>query len=73
MELRQNQLDAIKWVDKQLAKENLYDIKIGRGIIINDLHKCLITKKERLIHCNLNIKKIVFLQIKYIKDNLNYE
>jgi hypothetical protein len=67
----ENYKNAIEWIDEQLTKPNQYDINLGGGIIIDNLHNCLITKKERLVNLSAYNQKIVFLQTKLIKDYLN--
>ncbi len=66
--LPSNYLQALSWLDEQLAKPNQFDINLGGGIIINDLHKCLDVKRERLLNLEGYNQKIVFLQTKIIKD-----
>jgi hypothetical protein len=68
--LPSNYQQALSWLDEQLAKPNQFDINLGDGIIINDLHKCLDVKRERLINLEGYNRKIVFLQTKIIKDYL---
>ena len=68
--LPSNYQAALSWLNEQLAKPNQFDINIGGGIIINDLHKCLEIKRERLINLGGYNQKIVFLQSKMIKDYL---
>jgi hypothetical protein len=68
--LPSNYQQALYWLDEQLAKPNQYDINLGDGIIINDLHKCLDVKRERLLNLEGYNQKIVFLQTKLIKDHL---
>ncbi len=70
-ELPSNYQQAVFWIDEQLAKPNQFNINLGGGIIVADLHKCLSVKKERLIHLSGYNQKIVFLQTKLIKDFLN--
>jgi len=65
-----NYQQALFWIDEQLAKPNQFDINIGGGIIVNDLHKCLDIKKERLLNLDGYNQKVVFLQTKIIKDYL---
>jgi hypothetical protein len=69
--LPSNYQQALYWLDEQLAKPNQFDINLGGGIIINDLHKCLELKRERLINLEGYNRKIVFLQTKLIKDKIN--
>jgi hypothetical protein len=69
--LPSNFQNAINWINEQLDKPNQLEINLGGGIIINDLHKCLEIKKERLINLEGYNQKIVFLQTKIIKDHLN--
>jgi len=69
--LPSNYQQALSWLDEQLAKPNQFDINLGGGIIINDLHKCLELKRERLINLEGYNRKIVFLQTKLIKDKIN--
>jgi hypothetical protein len=64
---------AINWIDEQLAKPNIYDFNLGNGVIVNDLHKCLTTKRERILEMSNYNQKIVFLQTKLIKDKLTHE
>jgi len=68
--LPSNYQQALSWLDEQLAKPNQFNINLGDGIIINDLHKCLDVKRERLINLEGYNRKIVFLQTKIIKDYL---
>jgi hypothetical protein len=69
--LPSNYQQALYWLDEQLSKPNQFDINLGDGIIINDLHKCLEVKRERLINLDGYNRKIVFLQTKLIKDQIN--
>jgi hypothetical protein len=69
--LPSNYQQALSWLDEQLDKPNQFNINLGDGIIINDLHKCLDVKRERLINLEGYNRKIVFLQTKLIKDYLN--
>ena len=62
---------ALSWLDEQLGKPNQFNINLGGGIIINDLHKCLEVKRERLLNLEGYNQKVVFLQTKLIKDHLN--
>jgi hypothetical protein len=66
--LPSNYQQALYWLDEQLAKPNQFNINLGGGIIINDLHKCLEVKRERLLNLEGYNQKIVFLQTKLIKD-----
>ena len=66
--LPSNYQQALSWIDEQLAKPNQFNINLGGGIIILDLHKCLDVKRERLINLDGYNRKIVFLQTKIIKD-----
>jgi hypothetical protein len=66
-----NYQQALYWLNKELTKPNQFEINLGGGIIINDLHKCLITKRERLLNLDGYNQKIVFLQTKIIKDHIN--
>lgn len=68
--LPSNYQQAVSWIDEQLAKPNQFDINLGGGIIVNDLHKCLDIKKERLLNLDGYNQKVVFLQTKIIKDYL---
>lgn len=68
--LPSNYQQALSWLNEQLAKPNQFEINISEGIIINDLHKCLEVKKERLLNLEGYNQKIVFLQTKIIKDHL---
>ena len=68
--LPSNYQAALSWLNEQLNKPNQFNINLGGGIIINDLHKCLEVKKERLINLDGYNQKIVFLQTKIIKDHL---
>jgi hypothetical protein len=68
--LPSNYQQALSWLDEQLTKPNQFDINLGGGIIINDLHKCLEVKRERLINLEGYNQKIVFLQTKLIKDHI---
>jgi len=61
---------AINWIDEQLTKPNVYDFNLGNGVVVNDLHKCLTTKRERILEMSNYNQKIVFLQTKLIKDKL---
>jgi len=70
-ELPKNYENALQWIEEQLTNPNLYNLHIGGGIIVNDLHKCLSIKKERLLNLDGYNQKIVFLQCKLIKDYLN--
>ena len=70
-ELPSNYQNAFNWIEEQLTKPNQFEINIGGGIIINDLHKCLEVKRERLLNLDGYNQKIVFLQTKLIKDYLN--
>lgn len=69
--LPSNYQQALSWLNEQLAKPNQFEINLGGGIIINDLHKCLEVKRERLINLEGYNRKIVFLQTKLIKDQIN--
>ena len=71
--LPSNYQQALSWIDEQLAKPNQLDINLGGGIIVNDLHKCLDVKRERLLNLEGYNQKVVFLQTKIIKDYLNAE
>ena len=66
--LRSNYQQALSWIDEQLTKPNQFNINLGGGIIILDLHKCLEVKRERLLNLDGYNRKIVFLQTKIIKD-----
>jgi hypothetical protein len=66
--LPSNYLQALSWLDEQLVKPNQFEINLGGGIIINDLHKCLEVKRERLLNLQGYNQKVVFLQTKLIKD-----
>ena len=66
--LPSNYQQALSWLNEQLAKPNQFEINLGDGIIINDLHKCLDVKRERLLNLDGYNRKIVFLQTKIIKD-----
>lgn len=66
--LPSNYQAALSWLNEQLTKPNLYNLHLGGGIIINDLHKCLEVKRERLLNLDGYNQKIVFLQTKIIKD-----
>jgi hypothetical protein len=68
--LPSNYQQALSWLDEQLAKPNQFNINLGDGIIINDLHKCLEVKRERLLNLEGYNRKIVFLQTKLIKDHI---
>ncbi len=69
--LQSNYQQALSLINSQLAKPNQFDVNLGGGIIINDLHKCLDIKRERLLNLDGYNQKIVFLQTKIIKDHLN--
>lgn len=69
--LPSNYQAALFWLNEQLTKPNQFNINLGGGIIINDLHKCLEVKRERLLHLTGYNQKIVFLQTKIIKDHIN--
>ena len=66
--LPSNYQQALSWLDEQLAKPNQFEINLGGGTIINDLHKCLEVKRERLLNLEGYNQKVVFLQTKLIKD-----
>ncbi len=66
--LPSNYQAALFWLNDQLTKPNQLDINLGGGIIINDLHKCLEVKRERLLNLDGYNQKVVFLQTKMIKD-----
>ncbi len=68
--LPSNYQQALSWIDEQLAKPNQFNINLGGGIIILDLHKCLEVKKERLLHLEGYNQKLNFLQTKIIKDHI---
>lgn len=68
--LPSNYQAALSWLNEQLTKPNQFNINLGGGIIINDLHKCLEVKKERLLNLDGYNQKIVFLQCKLIKDHI---
>ncbi|WP_396179534.1 hypothetical protein [Flavobacterium sp.] len=70
MGLPSNCQAAVNWIDEQLAKPNIYDFNLGNGVIVNDLHKCLTTKRERILEMSNYNQKIVFLHTKLIKDKL---
>lgn len=70
MELPANYQAAIKWIDEQLAKPNVFDIDLANGVIVTDLHKSLTTKRQRILGMSNYNQKIVFLQTKLIKDKL---
>lgn len=69
--LPSNYQAALSWLNEQLTKPNQFNINLGGGIIVNDLHKCLEVKRERLLNLDGYNQKIVFLQTKLIKDYLN--
>jgi hypothetical protein len=71
--LPSNYQQALSWIDEQLAKPNQFNINLGGGIIVNDLHKCLDVKRERLLNLDGYNQKVVFLQTKILKDYLNAE
>ena len=66
--LPSNYQAALSWLNEQLDKPNQFNINLGGGVIINDLHKCLEVKRERLLNLEGYNQKIVFLQTKIIKD-----
>ena len=66
--LPSNYQAALFWLNEQLTKPNQFNINLGGGIIIDNLHKCLEVKKERLINLEGYNQKVVFLQTKMIKD-----
>ena len=66
--LPSNYQQALSWLDDQLVKPNQFEINLGGGTIINDLHKCLEVKRERLLNLEGYNQKVVFLQTKLIKD-----
>jgi len=66
--LPSNYQQALSWIDEQLAKPNQFNINLGEGVIVNDLHKCLDVKRERLLNLEAYNQKVVFLQTKIIKD-----
>ncbi len=68
--LPSNYQQALSWIDEQLAKPNQFNINLGGGIVILDLHKCLEVKKERLLHLEGYNQKLNFLQTKIIKDHI---
>lgn len=68
--LPSNYQAALSWLNEQLTKPNQFNINLGGGIIVNDLHKCLEVKRERLLNLDGYNQKIVFLQTKMIKDHL---
>lgn len=68
--LPSNYQQAVSWIDEQLAKPNQFNINLGGGIVILDLHKCLEVKKERLLHLEGYNQKLNFLQTKIIKDHI---
>lgn len=68
--LPSNYQAALSWLNEQLTKPNQFNINLGVGIIINDLHKCLEVNKERLLNLDGYNQKVVFLQTKMIKDYL---
>jgi len=68
--LPSNYQQALSWINEQLAKPNQFNINLGGGIIVNDLHKCLDVKRERLLNLEGYNQKVVFLQTKIIKDFL---
>ena len=68
--LPSNYQAAISWLNEQLTKPNQFNINLGGGIIINDLHKCLEVKRERLLNLDGYNQKIIFLQTKLIKDHI---
>lgn len=69
-ELPKNYANALQWIVEQLTKPNQFNINLGGGIIVNDLHKCLQVKRERLLNLDGYNQKVVFLQTKMIKDYL---
>lgn len=71
--LPSNYQAALSWLNEQLTKPNQFEINLGGGIIVNDLHKCLDVKRERLLNLDGYNRKIVFLQTKIIKDHLKHE
>ena len=68
--LPSNYQAALSWLNEQLTKPNEFEINLGGGIIINDLHKCLEVKRERLLNLDGYNQKIIFLQTKLIKDHI---
>lgn len=68
--LPSNYQQAVSWIDEQLTKPNQFNINLGGGIVILDLHKCLEVKKERLLHLEGYNQKLNFLQTKIIKDHI---
>lgn len=65
---QENLQAALKWIDKMLKRDNQFEIQITPGVTINDLHKFLITKRERLqVYTGFN-QKVVYLQTKLAKD-----
>lgn len=68
MVAKENLEAALKWIDRMLKRDNQFEIQITPGVTINDLHKLLITKRERLqVYTGFN-QKVVYLQTKLIKD-----
>jgi hypothetical protein len=66
--LPKNYENALQWINEQLLKPNQFEINLGGGIIVNDLHKCLEVKRKRLLHMTGYNQKVIFLQTKIIKD-----
>jgi len=68
MVAKENLEAALKWIEKMLKRDNQFNIEVTPGVTVNDLHKLLIIKRERLqLYTGFN-QKVVYLQTKLIKD-----
>lgn len=61
---------ALNWIEKMLKRENKFNIELTPGVTVLDLHKFLITKRERLLSLSDYNQKVVYLQTKLMKDVL---